>query len=455
MSLVHVPITLACRRTGGDEPSDLFDLSPFPQFPLADQRNSGRCWMFASCNLFRCLAHKTLGAQNFVASPAYLLFHDKLERYERNLWYFWHVRSKPHHARYRHFLLNNALEDGGHFDMARDLVAKHGIVPYHAMPDTYHAANTGGMNAYLMNLLRQDFVRLAAASPREAPELVRGMRERVRQALVRFLGEPPTSFTFDFKTTTNEKIVVEKNVTPRALVSKIGFAPGDWVLLAHDPRHPALQTFYLRFIGNVHEKHIRWVNVKAAKDMRDACVKTLRAGFPVWFGCDVGAARDADFMDVGIYDYTQAGLPALGGLDKRARLETYASSPQHAMLIRAYNTARGVWEIENSWERQQRMHMTDAWFDEYVFFTVVHRSAVPARTLAAYTDTEALPIEPWDPLGTLADDAHETSSAPAALKTSSISSSIASSSGVRPEGARSFSSGAPAALDTNALTHET
>jgi hypothetical protein len=47
---------------------------------ITDQKQSGRCWMFAGLNVFRVEAMKRLKVEQFEFSQNYLMFYDKLEK---------------------------------------------------------------------------------------------------------------------------------------------------------------------------------------------------------------------------------------------------------------------------------------------------------------------------------------------------------------------------------------
>jgi bleomycin hydrolase len=46
---------------------------------VTNQKQSGRCWMFAGLNVIRGIAAKNLGVKDIELSEAYLMFFDKLE----------------------------------------------------------------------------------------------------------------------------------------------------------------------------------------------------------------------------------------------------------------------------------------------------------------------------------------------------------------------------------------
>ena len=45
-----------------------------------NQKSSGRCWLFAGCNLLRVDSMKQLNVKNFEFSQNYAMFWDKLEK---------------------------------------------------------------------------------------------------------------------------------------------------------------------------------------------------------------------------------------------------------------------------------------------------------------------------------------------------------------------------------------
>ena len=80
----------------------------------------------------------------------------------------------------------------------------------------------------------------------------------------------------------------------------------------------------------------------------------------------------------------------------------------HAMVITGVNIQNGQpnrWKIENSWGdksgRKGYYICSDTWFDQYVFQATVEKAYL--GSLAALADQEAIELDPWDPMGTLAE----------------------------------------------------
>ena len=67
--------------------------------PITNQKSSGRCWLFATCNLIRMVTHSNWveeygKIEDFELSQTYLYFWDKMERYHRSLRYYLDIQGK-------------------------------------------------------------------------------------------------------------------------------------------------------------------------------------------------------------------------------------------------------------------------------------------------------------------------------------------------------------------------
>ena len=117
--------------------------------------------------------------------------------------------------------------------------------------------------------------------------------------------------------------------------------------------------------------------------------------------------RDVGVIDMNLYDYEILfGTDFL--MDKGKRLEYGDSLMTHAMLFTGVNLVKGKsdkWRLENSWGTKGGSKgyylMTDNWFDEYNYEIVVDKSYLPKRLIEIF-NREAVILDPWDPMGSLA-----------------------------------------------------
>lgn len=388
--------------------------------PITNQRSSGRCWLFASCNLIRSVTYPSLSEkygdiENFELSQNYLFFWDKLERYHRILRYYTQIdKEEENRDRYMFQLFQDPLGDGGQWDMAKEVIKKYGVVPKSAYPDTYHSRNSRQMNKVLTAQLKSDINKLKDMKNDPVMEdNINIMVKRVYKLLVSFLGKPPDKFSWTFKDGKGNKIHTEKLVTPLDFLESLGFDPDEWVSVINDPReNNDYEAYYeIKYLGNVYDKHVGWINLPMDR-LVELSKKSIDDKNPIWFGCDMGAETDASsgVKDPGIHN-----LKGLLGTDidmnKEERLETFSSLPNHAMMITGYHEDNNEilrWKIENSWGKDSGKDgfclMTNNWMKEYVYQILVKKDLLNDDELKIIEDKDRYrTIEPWDPLGTLAD----------------------------------------------------
>jgi len=92
-----------------------------------DQKQSGRCWMFAGLNLLRVGVADRLGVKEFEFSQSYLQFWDKLEKANHWLESILATADRDVDDRTVAYLLARPISDGGQWNMFVNLVRKHGL----------------------------------------------------------------------------------------------------------------------------------------------------------------------------------------------------------------------------------------------------------------------------------------------------------------------------------------
>src|SRR5579859_4572185 len=168
---------------------------------VTDQKQTGRCWMFAGLNLLRLAARRVLGVKEFEFSQNYLMFWDKLER--ANYFFEAIIESAERDVDDRSvaFLLDQPLSDGGQWNMFINLVDKHGLVPKACMPETDSSSNSRRMNGVLRSKLREGARRLRDMHARGASLVdMRRFKQESLKAVHRILcihlGNPPERFAW-------------------------------------------------------------------------------------------------------------------------------------------------------------------------------------------------------------------------------------------------------------------
>lgn len=386
---------------------------------VTNQKQTGRCWMFAGLNLFRPAAMKAMNLKDFEFSQNFTLFWDKLERANYFLEAIIASADRPVDDRTVAFLLDRPLDDGGQWNMFVSLIKKHGVCPKYAMPETESSSNTRRMNADLLTLLRRTARDLREAVAGRGEDAARALKlerlDAVHRVLAIHLGTPPESFLWQWNDDDDE-FHRDGSMTPRDFADK--YLPSDldeYVCLVHDPRpsSPVHRTFTVDCLGNVVGGDVvTYLNV-GIDEIRRIAMRTIMDGEPVWFGCDVGKMMD---RKAGIWDEHLFELSRVYDADlsmaKADRLLHHETLMTHAMLftgvdvVGAGDDAKPTrWRVENSWGedngRKGFYVMNDNWFEHHMFEIAAHKRYLSDEQLAAF-DREPIVLPPWDPMGALA-----------------------------------------------------
>ncbi len=387
------------------------------QGDITNQKQSGRCWMFAALNTMRYQVMKKCNLKTFELSQAYLFFWDKLEKSNYFLESILETVELPTSSRLVSYLLTAPVGDGGQWDMLCNLVKKYGVVPKTAYPESKASSGSREMDSTLTEKLREDACILRRMyKERMNMDAIRERKTEMLNEIYRLLciclGEPPKSFTFEYRDE-DKNFHRETGLTPKSFFEKyVGINLDDYVSLINAPTSdkPYGHSYTVKYLGNVREGNaVRYLNLPI-EELKKAAIAQLKDGQPVWFGCDVGkhSDRDSGVMDLDIRSL-ETLLDTKFTMTKAERLDYSQSLMTHAMVFQGVNLDENGqpnrWRVENSWGKDPGKDgyylMTDRWFDEYMYQIVVNKKYLTNEQLAAY-QSEPTELEPWDPMGSLA-----------------------------------------------------
>ena len=387
------------------------------QGKITNQKQTGRCWMFAALNTMRFDIMEKLGLDTFELSQNYTLFYDKLEKSNYFLENILSTLEEPTDGRVIAHLLHDPLGDGGQWDMLCNLVNKYGVAPKDAMPETAVSSSTREMTRYMTKKLRECACVLREGhAAGKSIEALRGEKEGMMQDIYNILciclGTPPQAFTLEVRTKDKE-FIREENLTGQAFFKKyVGWNMDDYVSLINAPTadKPYYRTYTVKMLGNITEgRPVKYLNLPI-EELKAAAIAQMQDGKPVWFGCDVGQSsiRDSGIMDLGAIRADEL-FGTKFGMNKAQRLDYGDSLMTHAMVFQGVNLdEKGNptrWRVENSWGKEPGDEgyyvMSDEWFSEYTYQVVVHKKYLSEERQSQLAQPP-IPLEPWDPMGSLA-----------------------------------------------------
>lgn len=381
--------------------------------PVTNQRSSGRCWIFAACNVFRVAIQQKYQIKSFELSQSYLFFWDKVEKANYFLESILDTSDEDVDSRLVSALMAGPVGDGGQWDMIVNLVSKYGIVPQTLYPDSWNAQNSGRMNTILTTKLREDGLRLRALQANASSDEIDQAKESMMQDVIRILtlclGPPPSAnekFTWEFYDNSNAFKTV--SMTPLEFANTTHVKR--FISLVNDPRNEYNRLLTVDHLGNVWGgRPVTYVNVDKTV-LKNAVVAMLKKGLPVFFGSDVGQQSDSakGIMDTDLIDY-ELGFNIKLGLTKAQRLLTGESQMTHAMVLTAVHLDEDNkpvrWRVENSWSENAGDHgyfvASDKWMDEFCYQAVVDPSVVSKEVRDVLKQKPKL-LNLWDPMGALA-----------------------------------------------------
>ncbi|MFL2962780.1 MAG: aminopeptidase C [Candidatus Thalassarchaeaceae archaeon] len=382
---------------------------------VTNQKRSGRCWLFAALNLFRVGAMKKMNLKDFEFSQSHIHFWDKFERSNHLLESIITTSDREINDRTIDFLLGDPIGDGGQWNMAMNLIRKHGLVPKSAYPESDSSSSTRWMNVMLKDILRSSACEIrkiigGGGSFEEARIHKEKRISDIWKILCIHLGTPPESFDWQWRDKDNN-FHSKGNITPQEFVKEyVDIDWEDYVCLVHDPRNKTMQTYTVDFLQNVAGgPPVIYLNIDI-ESMKDITKNILNDGIPVWMGCDVGKQmeRKRGLWDANLFEYENLyGVEF--GMDKADRLRHSQTMMTHAMLFTGVDLIDGKprrWRVENSWGAEESgkkgfYTMNDNWFDEHMFEIASPKSYLTKDMLKAL-ETKPVILPAWDPMGSLA-----------------------------------------------------
>lgn len=381
----------------------------------SNQLTSGRCWIFAGLNVLREEVAKRLALNDFELSQNYVAFYDKLEKINTFMNLAIEMKDKEVDDRTYVWLLTTGVQDGGQWDMFVNLVEKYGVVPKDNMPETFQSSNTAAMNVLINTRMRKFAQEVRNLHILGKEDEILSLRQEVLAQMYNFLctcfGVPPQVFQFTYADKDGAVHHFE-NMTPKQFYKEmIQMNIKEYVSIIHAPTKdkPFHETFKVKYLEHADGESVRYLNLPLG-EFKKAVISQLKDGELVWFGSDCSKFNDkkGGFWDDASFDYDSA-FEIDFYIDKETAMDMRDSTMNHAMVLSGVDLVGDIpvkWKIENSWGEEAGHKgyfvASDSWFDRFIYQAVIHRKYLTKEQLADL-QKEPKELEPWDPMGTLAD----------------------------------------------------
>ena len=396
---------------------------------ITDQKESGRCWLFAFLNVMRFkMIKKYKLLPSFEFSQNFLFFYDKLEKANYYLNYIIEsyatdlesIKTDTEILKSIH-LLDNLTNDGGQWNVFVNLIEKYGIVPKSNMDDHYHSKNSQELETFYNNFLRKCGHKIKTMSKNEITKnknkFLNEMLFECYKILVLFLGEPPTKITWEYYEESNKnknkpnKAKKIANISPLDFYKKhVPYNAKDKICLINYPckNVPFYKLYNVEMAFNIlNEKEQNFINVPT-DIMIEAVKKSIDLQEAVWSGIDVNkyVSTNDGFLDKDGFDYDDV-FEFNTYMEKGDALNYRQTAPNHAVIIKGYNfdnSKTNGFLVENSWGEESgfkgNYYMAESWFKDYTFEVVVDKKCVSKKILSILKQ-KPIVLPYWSPFGSL------------------------------------------------------
>lgn len=333
--------------------SRTFDIDLFPGL-LCDQKQNGRCWIYASLAPFR----QKLGIQ---FSTNYIYYFDQMQKSKTFLRSIEESKDRPLNDPALSALLREPISTAGQWCYFASLVEEHGLVPLDAMPDTAATENSGPLTWALNTQLRLGARQLRNGAADKAQILC-----QVEDILREQLGVPPECVRHQ-----------DGEYSPQSFYRSCGIDLKDYVTLIHHPAAGWPSPCAYHEEKNTASRDPYLTLLSADMELiKTLALRQLQNGEQVVIGADV--------RQEGGRSRGELALSESPRLSKAEAIAYRQINACHVMSIDGW-AGDGRWRVQDSHGLDTgpdgHYVMTDGWFDACVLSAVIRKEYLSPELL--------------------------------------------------------------------------
>lgn len=347
-----------------------------PEYKIYNQGESYSCWIYAYTSFIKPLICKNLNIadEDLDLSINYIHFFDRLEK--SNSLYEEVIHNAQNYTnKIDEKLIDKYIHCCGSFDSAKDIIQKYGIVPECEMPMNINNYEPFVFDKLFKEKVKKDILQILRVNDIEELENLKNRYLEENYILLsKVFGNPPISFDFIYKDINNKENQLI-NITPIEFLEKC-FSENldDFIFIMNDNNKEFYKVYPYNDSEKIYKKEHYFYNLPL-NIIKDLIIKQLKAGTPVWFGCDFTAVCGSYTNKVGILDSNLFRLDSVLGIEiipKHEQEKFIRCNYHHAMIIVGAQIENGKiirWKVQNSFGKENNQNgyfvMNDNYFDQY------------------------------------------------------------------------------------------
>ena len=346
------------------------------KYKIYDQKGSMLCWIYASLNLIkRELANKLKIDEEYLDfSVNYISFFD---RYEKLNILYDEIINNDYEFNNIKYLLFDLVNTFGSFASFKYLVNKYGMVLEHQMPSNSNLFLPDDINKILKEKVLNDVEILLNAKESKTQDALNKMKKELLEEDYRILsnifGEPPKIIDLNFLQLNSMTTLEFKNQYVRDILNQ-------YINVTSLTTFDYNREYELSFnVPNL--ETTKYLNVDIA-EIKSAIIKSLKDGYPVWFGCSYrfmsGSIKNKNgILDSLLYRFDKIGVKKLSkDIAEKYDFLNY----DHAMIFTGVDIAENKsakWKVLNTFGKENNREgyfiMNSNFFDENVFLFAIKK----------------------------------------------------------------------------------